>query len=43
MTYPEPCMCGDPECRLCYPEEALYEDYEEEPDYERYESTLERC
>lgn len=34
MKTPEPCLCGDPECKRCFPQYGCYEDENEA--YERY-------
>ena len=30
----EPCMCGDPECKNCFPEDFFDDDYDPTPDEE---------
>ena len=34
MKMPEPCLCGAPDCKNCFPQYGVYED--EDAAYERY-------
>lgn len=40
---PEPCLCGDPECRRCFPETLFVEDeeFEEDGDLDDDENEIE--